>query len=221
MTMPSEAKYRELLDGLRASATAFRAAESVDDDGKRDRLKAALSAFERVMLYLVSDSEVRDQGLLNPLGSLVTVLHNRERGAVAPQIDLRPDGAGDKPTGTMRELAQGSIAFGLQALKIIKQKEPSRWLAAVLLKEGVRTEGGGAITSGQINQWRYEIRREKAPRVAKEQYEALRKEFSAIRVEPGVGAQERARQRTHAFVRSIVLNLVHLGDVAPPRRVKQ
>jgi hypothetical protein len=169
--MPSEAHYERMIEVLRASASALRTAE-----GERERLDLCLSALRGVIIYLGHDPAVVDERLTSPLGEIENALHNAGRGATVPLLEHAPDRPG-KPTGTVREDVQAGLAIAVDLLVASRMRagDAVRWVAAEARRTGVRAEDGGAISHEQIESWRSEISREKAPAGARETFGYMRR----------------------------------------------
>ena len=223
MTMPPAAKYQELLGMLRSGADAF---EKAEDD--RERLQVALESFRHVLLYLRADPEITNGSTIRPLEFLRVKASDIERGA--KRFDLKPDGAGTKPSGTQHQNIQGILAYAFEALisTDIRKDEALRWLTTELRRAGVRTENDSPISAVQIRRCRDEIRRRNkpnatrgAPMEACTQYELFRQRFS-----PELRSLDGDREKKQGYARTIAQSLVKAvrdagPNLAPARRPKQ
>jgi hypothetical protein len=221
MTMPPPEAYAKLIAELGRLKMILNRAKD-DDDGRLAKLDAARETVQAIEHYLLFDPEVTKYQLTQPLGHLHSALHNVGKGAKPAMFDHRPQAAGSKPTETMREYAQGYLAFALELLASAKigTGKAADWLAAEAYRAKVKTEDGKPIAAAQIAMWRSEIRRCKAPAKAIEQFDMLGSDqcYGAILRSP---PSDLKRHRCQEHAGKIVANLANLAPrAAPPRTAR-
>jgi len=188
MTRPSEEAYQGLLGILREAAAAFGMTED-----KKTQLGLARRQLQGVLKFLWSDPEVVAGNLTRPLAVLRVAAYDVGQGATVSLLDhqpTRPDGSvGGKPSGTAREVDQGTLAYGLEMLVTMKvgTKRAADWVATEARRRGITTEDGRPIVGRQIENWRDEINRGKAPALACEVFENCRK----IPIPPQLNTKEK------------------------------
>src|SRR5579863_6494500 len=126
MTMPSEQRYRDLIEGLRA---ANRALTSADDE--KARLAIGVKTLQGVIRYLHGDVEVLDGQLTRPLAIVENAIFDAGQGATVALLEHQPPRTG-KPKGTVREYVQGDIAIAVDLLMAAKfgRDDAIKWVAA-------------------------------------------------------------------------------------------
>lgn len=205
--MPSQARYEQLVEVLRTSASALRTAED-----EKERLALCLSAIQGVITYLGYDRAVIDGMLTSPLGAIENALHNAGRGATVTLLEHAPERPG-KPSRTVREDVQAGLAIAVELLVAAKMAAgvSVRWVAAEARRADVRAEDGSAISREQIESWRSEIGRGKAPAGARETFAFMRRypQHAELLRPP---RDEAKRPRAKALARGLV---EALGGIAP------
>ena len=171
MTMPSEAHYAELIGALRDASKSFDAAE---DD--KAQLAVCRQALGSVMHYLRFDPEVTADNLARPLAVLRTAAYDKAQGATVALLEHQPGRAG-KPTGTAREVVQGTVAYVAEMMVAtgIGKDRAIVWVATELRRQGVTNEDGKPIVGKQIADWRSGCSRGKAPKDACDSFEGWRR----------------------------------------------
>lgn len=176
MTIPSEDRYRQLLAALRDATKHIEAADTDDQDGRRERLTAGYTALQEVIIYLSGDPEVRTGGLTRPLGLIENALRDAGRGAAPPMLDLNPEGPGTKPRGTTREDVQGGVAAAVEVLAAgggWNTGPATDWVVAEARRKQLSCVDGSPITLRQASTWRSEIKKRKAPAEAQRAFDEL------------------------------------------------
>jgi hypothetical protein len=205
MTMPSEEHYRALIAVLRDANRAFDAAED-----EKARLAATRQAMQGVMRYLWSDPEVVAGNLTRSLAVLRAAAYDASQGATVSMLEHSPTRPG-KPTEMTREVVQGTMAWALEmivATKVGKERAVA-WVASSARHLGVLNEEGSPIAGRQIESWRSEINRRKAPALACEVFEKLRRMppnvemMRRLREERSPTAAENAKQLVALLIKSV------------------
>jgi hypothetical protein len=217
MTMPSEQRYRELIDELRDTTQSFNGAK--DDEA---RLVLGRRALREVMRYLWCDPEVLNGKLTKPLAVLRGALYDVEQGAkpklLNPPRPEREDPSNNrlkphmgKASGTAGETIQGSLAFALELLARggMSTGKGADWVADKARQEYARCADGSPIAPRQIKNWRAEISRGKAPQEARETFERLRNCHTSLLSEPR-SELKRRKCEFHAAM------LIKAGGLAAP-----
>jgi hypothetical protein len=217
MTMPSEAKYQQMLGVLRKQTESV---ASTDDN--KARLDAGVEALRAVVVYLVSDPEVAREFLTQPLAIIENAVFDKGRGKSVALLEHAPTREGP-PAGTKREETQGSMAFALDLLAKSGRgtKNAAAWLAQEAKKLGLRCEGGALIQPRQVINWRSEISRGKAPALARKAFEEDRQFDPTLLQGPRSEVQ---RARCERAVRNIIKSLVAIAPQLAPkptRRLKE
>jgi hypothetical protein len=161
MTMPSEARYIELITTLRGT-TNYLASIPNDETREVRRLETGLKALRAVVRYLQGDVDVLDGFLTRPLAIIENACFDAGRGAKPRLLDHAPERPG-KATRTTREAVQGSLVFavhlfrasGMSTERAVNQVVQQ----ARMLK--VRCADGAPITKRQVKNWCGEISRSK------------------------------------------------------------
>jgi hypothetical protein len=217
--------YRELLDRLSWSKQKVEAAETEQlDAAKRERvrLEYALKALEAVISFLNCDREgVAIKGLAAPLSLARNTLSDTARGAKPPVLQIKPeDPKRTKPTDLVRDKVRGHLAFAFDLLKQagMSREEARRYLANEAAEHNLRDEDGSRIQGRSIEDWFYDIRKNKATDATLVEFQLLeglyrprKKDWSSLR--PNERRRE-ARER----VRMILLNLANVAPRAAPAR---
>jgi hypothetical protein len=209
------------LIGVLRQATAQIERHPTDDaDGHAWRLVAGVGALREIIVWLQGDPEVRCGGLTRPLALVENALSDAGRGAKPPILDQPPAGKGDKPTGTMREAVQGSLAAALEVLSRARvgTGQAAEWVAAEARRVGLRSADSSAVSARQIRGWRSEINKGKGPAEARENFEAW---VGEERTKPWWNAPQGRREAAQAVVKRIVGVLASAAPLAAPKRQRR
>jgi hypothetical protein len=156
VTMPSEEWYRAFIAALRANTRVFEAAK--DDDQRRN---AGLAVLEGVASYLLEDPEVRDELLLKPLSFIIGHVSDSGQGRIVTALAPTEKASG-RPTGLVREVVQGTIAFAIELLVMaarVPASDAAAFVVAKARKLDIVTESGDALTADQVADWRHALNR--------------------------------------------------------------
>jgi hypothetical protein len=220
-------EYCELLDRLAWSKGKIDAAETetVELDAanrKRVRLEYALKALEAVISFLNRDREgVAIKGLAAPLSIARNALFDTARGAKPALLQIKPeDPKRTKPTGLVRDKVRAHLAFALGLLRQadMPRERARQHLANEAAAHNLRDEDGGRIQGLSIEDWYYDIQKNKATDATLSEFQRLEGLYRPHKKDWELLPPNERRQKACQRVQMILLNLANLAPRAAPAR---
>lgn len=214
MSAPDNASYQELMAVLRE------ATKNIDDAGDdKERLRNGLAALRAVIVYLCADPEVIDKHLMTPLAYIENAVHDVSRGAKPALFSQPPETS--KPTGTVQESVQGSLAWALELLRRTKKGTESgaKWVAEEARKVGLRDGNGEPPSPGRIMGWRKECRSNRAPKEAQATYDEHRRYDARLLQSLPAMSPDLARKAVERSVRTLIRMLASHTPGAVPKPI--
>jgi hypothetical protein len=211
----SAEQYRRLVERLAELKQEIDMATG--ENLQKVRLNCSLHAQEAVITFLNYDPQIQLNGLVAPLAILHSGAHDSGRGAKPAIFNHTPTGPSDRPSGIIAEYVVGHLAYALEVLVKYGMGRNSAlpWLAGKMARLGLRTEVNEPITSRQVDAWRSDISRARAPAVASAQFSALLQKYKPQLEKLSPDAR---KIRSQQIASAIVQNLANLAKNDAPRR---